>query len=142
MQGAQLPQQMVRQGCRLGEEVLEGRLFTILHFDRGAKAGIKIFREKRSEIDLFEGVLFFSWFGRLLDRRRGAVAIHLLFARGDFIQQGDSVLEFLENRVFGQFRIDHVRQLKFVEGKDTDHLHEPRSQNLLLRYAKTQLGLQ
>jgi hypothetical protein len=56
---AQLPEQVVAQVPRLGQEVLERRLLDLFHFSRTAIAGIQIILEERAKIDLFERILLF-----------------------------------------------------------------------------------
>ena len=96
------------------------------------RPGIEILREERAKIDFVEGIFFLGGCRLLFLDGNGAVALHLLFAGRNFIEQGDRVVQFLKYRVLRQLGRDHVRQLKLVERQDADHLHEPRSQNLLL----------
>ena len=133
VQRAQLPHQVVGEGSGLGKEILEGRLFTLFHLDRGAQAGIKVFREKRPEIDFVEGIFFLGGYGLVFLDGKGAVALHFLFAGRNLVEQGDRIVKFLKYRVLRQLSRDHVRQLKLVERQDADHLHQTRGQNLLLR---------
>ncbi len=132
VQRSELPQQVVRKSAGLGKEVLEGRLLAVLHFNRGAQAGVEVFGEEGAEVNLLKGIFFFRCRDRLLLLGRGAIAFHLLFASRHFIEKRNGAVQFFENRILSQLGIDHVGQLKLVERQDTDHLHEAGGQNLLL----------
>src|SRR5208283_1906917 len=87
VQRTQLPHQVVGQGRGLGQKVLERRLLAVFHLNRSTKSGIEIFREERAKIDFVERVLFLGGgFGLLLlVGGQRTVAVHLLFARGNFV---------------------------------------------------------
>ena len=136
---AQLPEDVVGQRARLGEEVFERGRFDGLEVVAGAVAGVEVVLKIRPEVDFFEGIglLFrFGFGGTHLD---GAVVLD--FLAGDVVEQRDILLDLLEDGVLGDLGVDHFLQLKLVERQDADHLHEAGRQYLALSYSQAQLGL-
>ena len=117
---------------RLGEKILERRALDLFHLAVGAVAGVEIILEERAEIDLFEGIFLFDGGDGIffVGGGSGALAVLLFFA--DFVEQGNGVFQFFENRILDHLGIDHVLELKLVEREDGDHLHQARSKDLAL----------
>src|SRR5947209_4845017 len=58
--GSDLPCEMVGEGSRGGEEMLEGGLVGVFVFYGSAEAGLQVVAEVRAEVDLVEGIFGFS----------------------------------------------------------------------------------
>src|SRR5579883_1611884 len=142
-QRAQLPHQVVGQRAGLGQKILERRALDVFHFARAAVAGIQIVLEERAKIDLVERIFLFfggegSFFGG--GGRSGAVACFL--AAAHFVDEGNGIFQFFENRVLHHLGVDHVLELDLVERKDRNHLDQARGEDLALRQLDVQFVLQ
>ena len=131
---------MVGQVAGLGEEILERRPFDFFHFSRAAVARIQILLEERAEINLFERVFLFDGRDRVLFGGSGMFAF--FFTAANVVDQRDAIFQFFQNRIFHHLGVDHVLELKFVERKHADHLHEAWGQDLSLRDLQAQSVLQ
>ena len=120
---AQLPGQVIRKIAGLGKKILERGSLDLLHFAGAAVARVKVVLEKRTEVNLFEGILLLFGGRGSFFRRPFAV----FFAAADLVEQGDGIFQFFEYRIFHHLGSDHVPQLELVERKHRDHLHQTRS---------------
>src|SRR3954451_11072478 len=124
---------MISQIARLRKEVLERRALDFFHFAVGAIAGVEVVLEKRSEIDLFEGIFLLRSGDRILFSGGGSGALAVFFLLANLVEKRNGILEFLENGILDHLAIDHVLKLELIECEDGDHLHETRSKHLALR---------
>jgi hypothetical protein len=136
----ELPGEMVGKGIRLGEEVLKGRFFALLEAVRGPEAGVEVVLEVGPEIDLREGVFFLFWCldgsGDLFHR-----PIPLRLASLHVVEEGNALLDLIEDRILRHLGLDHLLQLQLIQRQHADHLHEARGQYLSLSHFEAQLGL-
>ena len=122
---------MVSQRTGFGKKILEGWPLNFLEVGLAAKPGIEIIFEKRAEINLFEGIFLVLGSGRSLFGTR--LAFTLFFAAANIVNQRNRIFQFFKNGVLHHLGGDHVFELKFIERKDANHLHQARGKDLALR---------
>ena len=134
---AQLPRQMIGKVLRRREEFLERRALEIFAFAITvvtAAAGVQVLAEKRSYIELVEGIGRFrlrNLFRFFLDERFVRVIVRAQLFFGQLFEHG----------IGHHLLRDHLAQLQAVQRQHTDHLHQARREDLLLRHAQVQLRL-
>ena len=135
----QLPEEVIGQRHRRGEEILNRGLLDFLVIVGGAEAGVEVILEIGAEVDFVEGVfLFFLAFGDGLGFD-GAVAV--FFCARDIVEQRNVLFQLLENGILGDLGLDHLLQLQLVQGEHADHLHQPGRQDLALCDLKAEFWL-
>ena len=128
---------MIGEGRGLGEKIFERRPVALFHLAGAAITGIEIIAKERPEIDLLERIFFLGCGGGCLNLRlalTGVVAVSGFFFAGDNVEHGNGWIKFLQDRVLDHLGVDHLLELKLVERQHAHHLHQPRSEYLLLRY--------
>src|SRR5438309_2670349 len=113
--------------------MFKGRALDVLHLAVSAVAGIEVVLEERTEIDFFEWIFLLGSGGGIFFVGSGSGALAIFFFFADLVKQRNRVFELLQHRILNHLRIDHVLQLKLVERKNRDHLHQARGKNLALR---------
>jgi hypothetical protein len=121
---------MVAEGARLRQKVFEGRFVVLFEVRSRLVAGIQIILKVAAEVDLVERIFFLA-LGLGGNLFRAALAIPL--NPRSLLERRRGFLEFLQYGILDHLRVDHVLQLKLVEHKHTDHLHQARRQYLPLR---------
>ncbi len=58
-----------------------------------------------------------------------------LLAPGNLIQHWNRFVNLFQDGIFNHLGIDHLLQLKLIQGKNAHHLHQARSQDLALRHS-------
>src|SRR5512133_2416987 len=102
-------------------------------------SGVQILLEKGTKVDLFEGIFLFRGSDWTLF---GGRTLALFLPASDVVDERNRIFQLFQNRVLHHLAIDHVLELKLVERKDADHLHEARRKYLPLRYFEAQSVLQ
>src|SRR6185437_4157422 len=138
-QRPQLPHQVVSQGRRPRQKVFKRRFLYRLHFPLAAVTGVQVVLEKGAKIYFVKGIFLFRLHDRFVG---GGHPITVLLLAGHLVQQGNRGIHLLQDRVLHDLGIDHVLELKLVERKHADHLHQARRQDLLLRDLQVQFWLE
>ena len=138
-QRAKLPVQMVAQRARLRQKMLERRLVDLFEIRSRPKPRVQVVLKVAAEIDLIEGVFLgpLTFRGDLLD-----AAFAVAFLSGPLIHRLRRLFNLLEYGILDHLPVDHFLELKLVERKHRNHLHQPRRKDLPLGNFDVQSRLQ
>src|SRR6266566_449444 len=121
---------MIGESAGFGYEILKRWPLDVFVFALAAISGIKVIFKERAEVDLFKGIFLVSrrrcFFGR-------GQTLTLFFTAANIVDQRNRVFELFQYWILDHFLINHVLQLKLIERKDADHLHEAGREDLPLR---------